>query len=101
MDNPFGPPSRRRGQSPPAKNNFQHELHAKMYERKKKGLTADVTPSESGQSEDELGSDNGKYIISNAHCVHYLKFIQSVGKGDILGMDKFSKKKKEKSIVST
>merc|ERR1712105_280475 len=60
-DSPFG---RRRATSPVPKSSFQRELEAKMRDRQRKGLAADVTPNDSAHgSEDELGSDDGKYSI--------------------------------------
>ena len=51
---------RSRSKSPPVKNSFQRELQAKMYERKHRGLSADLSDSAHG-SDDELGSDNGQF----------------------------------------
>ena len=50
---------KRKDPAPP--DSFQKELKAKMRERKKRGLSVDVTPSASErESDDELGSDDGK-----------------------------------------
>lgn len=49
-----------RSKTPPKKTSFQRELEEKMKERKKKGLSIDL--SDTNDSEDELGSDDGWYI---------------------------------------
>ena len=47
-------------------NSFQNELKSRMKDRKARGLAADITESESNQgSDDELGSDDGKYQITS------------------------------------
>ena len=55
MDNPFAPKPRKRGEISPARNDFQSELDAKMKDRRRRGLSADI-PS----SDEELPSDDGK-----------------------------------------
>ena len=51
--------------SPTPPDSFQKELQTKMKERKKLGLTAEVTPSASErETDDELGSDDGKQVLT-------------------------------------
>lgn len=61
MDNPFTPPARRKNESPVPKNTFQHELDAKMRDRRRKGLSAEI-------SDDELPSDDGMDTWSSVSC---------------------------------
>ena len=55
MDSPFAPRRRRPGEDSPPKSSFQRELDSKMRDRRSRGLATDIT-----ESEDELGSDDGK-----------------------------------------
>ena len=67
MENPYAPPRRARNDAPPPRTLFQRELDAKMRDRRARGLAAEITPDPSmHDSEDELGSDDGRYYMGPA-----------------------------------